>query len=201
MVGSRGDVDLLARACPPDPSCSGWRGCRARACSTTSRFNLRAGEIVGLAGLVGAGRTELCRALFGVDRIDAGTVQVEGKPVASTQSRRRGEGRHCPYPGRPRPRRSWRSAASDRLQRNGGELGPTEFLGDLATQPKAQSRSEYVGKLRIKCSSGAQLAGRLSGGNQQKVVIAKWLARGAKIFLFDEPTRGIDVGARWKSSK
>jgi ABC-type sugar transport system ATPase subunit len=55
---------------------------------------------------------------------------------------------------------------------------------------------EFIGKLRIRCASGSQLAGRLSGGNQQKVVIAKWLARGAKIFLFDEPTRGIDVGAK-----
>jgi ABC-type sugar transport system ATPase subunit len=56
--------------------------------------------------------------------------------------------------------------------------------------------SDFVSKLRIKCVSGAQLAGRLSGGNQQKVVIAKWLARGARVFLFDEPTRGIDVGAK-----
>jgi ABC-type sugar transport system, ATPase component len=55
---------------------------------------------------------------------------------------------------------------------------------------------KYMGTLRIRCSSGAQLAGRLSGGNQQKVVISKWLARGAKVFLFDEPTRGIDVGAK-----
>ena len=62
--------------------------------------------------------------------------------------------------------------------------------------PSTLFTNEYIGKLRIKCSSDHQLAGRLSGGNQQKVVIAKWLARGAKVFLFDEPTRGIDVGAK-----
>ena len=65
---------------------------------------------------------------------------------------------------------------------------------DLAAE--ARVTSDYVSKLRIKASSGAQLAGRLSGGNQQKVVIAKWLFRNSKIFLFDEPTRGIDVGAK-----
>ena len=75
-------------------------------------------------------------------------------------------------------------------------LGRLSSWGVLHHNAETAVTKEYVGKLRIKCSSGAQLAGRLSGGNQQKVVIAKWLARGAKIFLFDEPTRGIDVGAK-----
>jgi ABC-type sugar transport system ATPase subunit len=68
--------------------------------------------------------------------------------------------------------------------------------GFLNLRSEAAVTGEYCRKLRIKCSSGDQLAGRLSGGNQQKVVIAKWLAQGAKVFLFDEPTRGIDVGAK-----
>ncbi len=69
-------------------------------------------------------------------------------------------------------------------------------LGVLDLAAEARVTSDYVSKLRIRASSGKQLAGRLSGGNQQKVVIAKWLFRNAKIFLFDEPTRGIDVGAK-----
>ena len=75
-------------------------------------------------------------------------------------------------------------------------LGGVSSYGFLNHPAEHKVTRQYVDRLRIKCSSPAQLAGRLSGGNQQKVVIAKWLARGAKIFLFDEPTRGIDVGAK-----
>jgi len=158
-------------------------------------FQLHAGEIVGLAGLVGAGRTELCRALFGVDRIDAGTVHVEGKPV------------HLRSPGNAVkagialiPEDRGRDGLARQLpigyNVTAASLGRLTSWGLIRHTAEAEVTQEYVGKLRIKCSSGAQLAGRLSGGNQQKVVIAKWLARGAKIFLFDEPTRGIDVGAK-----
>ena len=114
----------------------------------------------------------------------------------SAQSRTGGEGRHRADPRRSRPRRSWRASFRSPTT-YGRESGPPEFLGCcISHTAETAVTQEYVGKLRIKCSSGAQLAGRLSGGNQQKVVIAKWLARGAKIFLFDEPTRGIDVGAK-----
>ena len=158
-------------------------------------LTLRAGEIVGLAGLVGAGRTELCRALFGVDPIDSGRVLVEGKPV------------HLRHPGDAVragialiPEDRGRDGLARQLpiayNVTAASLGKLSSWGVLRHKAEASVTEEYIRKLRIRCASGGQLAGRLSGGNQQKVVIAKWLARGAKVFLFDEPTRGIDVGAK-----
>ena len=158
-------------------------------------FSVRAGEIVGLAGLVGAGRTELCRAIFGVDHVSSGRVLVRGQAVAlqsPSDAVRAGialvpEDRGKDGLSRQLPIAYNVTAAS---------LGRISSWGFLNHKSEAAVTSDFVQKLRIKCASGAQLAGRLSGGNQQKVVIAKWLARGAKIFLFDEPTRGIDVGAK-----
>jgi ABC-type sugar transport system ATPase subunit len=159
------------------------------------RLRLRAGEIVGLGGLIGAGRTELCRALFGLDPIDSGTVAVDGKPVRIRSPRdavaagialipedrqRAGLARQLPV--------AWNITLAhlDRVSR----------AGFLRHGEERHVAAEYTGRLRIKVESPSQLAGRLSGGNQQKVVIAKWLVRGARVFLFDEPTRGIDVGAK-----
>jgi rhamnose transport system ATP-binding protein len=158
-------------------------------------FNMRAGEIVGLAGLVGAGRTELCRALFGVDRFDSGTVQVDGKTV---NPRNPGQAVKAGIALIPEDRGRDGLARQLPIAYNitAASLGRLSSWGVISHKAETAVTQEYVGKLRIKASSGAQLAGRLSGGNQQKVVIAKWLARGAKIFLFDEPTRGIDVGAK-----
>jgi len=158
-------------------------------------FQLRAGEIVGLAGLVGAGRTELCRALFGLDRIDEGRVQVGGEEARIRSPRdavRAGlalipEDRQKTGLARALPiSHNLTIAALDGLSRGG-------FLDGAAEQRLVQ---QHIERLRIKAESGNQLAGRLSGGNQQKVVIARWLVRGARVFLFDEPTRGIDVGAK-----
>ncbi len=158
-------------------------------------FSLRAGEIVGMAGLIGAGRTELCRALFGIDPIDSGTVTI------------RGERRHIHSP-RDAVRMGIALIPEDR-QRTGlatrlplaynvtmANLDAVSTFGFLRLRTERQLSSEYTKKLRIKAESPKQLAGRLSGGNQQKVAIAKWLARDARVFLFDEPTRGIDVGAK-----
>jgi ABC-type sugar transport system ATPase subunit len=158
-------------------------------------FSLRAGEIVGLAGLVGAGRTELCRALFGIDQIDAGKVIVDGKPVPLRHPQ------HAVAAGIALiPEDRGRDGLARQLPISynvtAASLGKLSSWGVLRHNAEEAVTQEFIGKLRIRCSSGAQLAGRLSGGNQQKVVIAKWLARGAKVFLFDEPTRGIDVGAK-----
>jgi ribose transport system ATP-binding protein len=158
-------------------------------------FSLRAGEIVGLAGLIGAGRTETCRAIFGVDPIDAGKIFVDGREVRI----------HSP---REAVAAGIALVTEDR-QKTGLALRlPIAYNVTMANVPAichfylldaaAQTRitAEYITRLRIRCASGRQWAGRLSGGNQQKVVIAKWLFRHASIFLFDEPTRGIDVGAK-----
>jgi ABC-type sugar transport system ATPase subunit len=158
-------------------------------------ITLRAGEIVGLAGLMGAGRTELCRALFGVDRLNSGEVTVGGQvlrarsPIDAVRAglalipedrQRTGLARLLPI------LQNTTIASLDRVSRAGWiqRKGEEAVVGSL------------IGRLRIRAQSPGQLAGRLSGGNQQKVVIAKWLARGAKVFLFDEPTRGIDVAAK-----
>jgi ABC-type sugar transport system ATPase subunit len=158
-------------------------------------FEIRAGEIVGLGGLMGAGRTELCRLIFGLDKLEQGTIEVAGKAIR---------------PGTPRDAIAAGVALipEDR-QRNGLALRlPIAFnmtmpdLGRVSNAGVIRKRDEFAltedfrQRLRIRSESPRQLAGRLSGGNQQKVVIAKWVARGARVFLFDEPTRGIDVGAK-----
>ncbi|HUS08769.1 MAG TPA: sugar ABC transporter ATP-binding protein [Bryobacteraceae bacterium] len=156
---------------------------------------VKAGEIVGLAGLIGAGRTELCRAIFGLDPIDSGEIRVAGTRI---QIRTPGDAVAAGLALIPEDRQKSGLATGLPIQHNltMASLGAISSFGFLNHAAEKSVTSEYVAKLRIRCSSGAQLAGRLSGGNQQKVVIAKWLARGAKVFLFDEPTRGIDVGAK-----
>jgi ABC-type sugar transport system ATPase subunit len=167
--------------------------CRGLLCNIS--FELRAGEIVGLGGLMGAGRTELCRVLFGLDPAESGTVEIGGKPVTPRN-----------------PRQAVASGVAlipEDRQINGlalklpiasnitmPDLGRVSNYGVVNKSSENTLAEDYRLRLRIKCQSARQLAGRLSGGNQQKIVIAKWVARGARIFLFDEPTRGIDVGAK-----
>lgn len=158
-------------------------------------FYLRAGEIVGLGGLMGAGRTELCRAIFGVDPIDKGKIFVGGEEL---NIRNPAEAVKAGIALIPEDRQLSGLAIGLPISENVtiASVGAISAFGFLNRTSEKRVTNNLITRLRIKCSSGAQLAGRLSGGNQQKVVIAKWLARGAKIFLFDEPTRGIDVGAK-----
>jgi len=159
-------------------------------------FELRKGEILGFAGLMGAGRTEVARAVVGADRVDGGTISLRGREIrvhtpADAARHRIG------YLSEDRKQYGLLleqevnaniglSALAERFQRWG-------FMKDRAM--RATSR-EYVDKLRIKTPSVAQTAKNLSGGNQQKVVIAKWLVKDCDVLIFDEPTRGIDVGAK-----
>lgn len=158
-------------------------------------FEIRAGEIVGLGGLMGAGRTELCRVLFGLDPPVTGSVEIAGWNIT---------------PKTPRAAVAAGVALIPEDRQHNGlalklpiahnitlpDLGKISRLGFLRKADEGKLSEQYRERLRIKCNSTAQLSGRLSGGNQQKIVIAKWVARGAKVFLFDEPTRGIDVGAK-----
>lgn len=195
MVGREVTSIYSRQPVPPGPELLRVKGLSRKGLLHDISFNLRAGEIVGLAGLVGAGRTELCRALFGIDRIDSGAIQVDGKPV---NLRNPGQAVKAGIALIPEDRGRDGLARQLPIAYNvtAASLGRLSSWGVISHKAESTVTQEYVGRLRIKCSSGAQLAGRLSGGNQQKVVIAKWLARGAKIFLFDEPTRGIDVGAK-----
>jgi ribose transport system ATP-binding protein len=167
------------------------RGRRLRKIGLT----LRAGEIVGIAGLVGAGRTELARALFGIDPVDSGEIRIRGRTVrvrSPADAKRYGMG----FLTEDRKKNGLvlsLSVASnvslpsvDRLARYG--------VVDRAAETEETTR--FVEALRIKTLGPGQLVAHLSGGNQQKVVLAKWLACAADILIFDEPTRGVDVGAK-----
>ncbi len=168
-----------------------WQEPRLRGIS----FSAYAGEVLGIAGLVGAGRTELVRAIFGADPVDAGRVFVKGKEVRINS-----------------PQDAVRAGigllTEDRKQQglclhmNVRDNVAMAVLGKLTPGPITNRTKEssltqrFIENLNIKASSQEQLAMNLSGGTQQKVVLSKWLATGPNVLIFDEPTRGIDVGAK-----
>ncbi|MBZ6076781.1 sugar ABC transporter ATP-binding protein [Microvirga puerhi] len=159
-------------------------------------FHLRKGEILGFAGLMGAGRTEVARAIFGADPIDGGEILVRGKPVeigSPEDAVRLGIG----YLSEDRKRFGLATgmdvATNIVMPCLGRFLSMHVFLKVRAIRETARA---YIRQLRIKTPSDSQEVRFLSGGNQQKIVIAKWLARDCEILFFDEPTRGIDVGAK-----
>lgn len=159
-------------------------------------FAIKKGEIVGMAGLVGAGRTELLRAIFGIDRPLRGTVRVEGK--ALTQ--------HTPIEAIdagialvPEDRKQEGLVLEMSVRENVGLAGLKQHAkAGLFLDHGAESRdaTRAMESLRIKTPSAKQIVQLLSGGNQQKVVLGKWLALHPKVLLLDEPTRGIDIGAK-----
>jgi ABC-type sugar transport system ATPase subunit len=158
-------------------------------------FSLRAGEIVGMAGLVGAGRTELCHALFGLLPVESGRILLEGTEVAIRSPQ---DAVRAGIALIPEDRQHHGLALGLPILYNASLAGLGDFsrLGILNRLRERRAVTEVVGRLRLKADSVDQIARRLSGGNQQKVVIAKWLVKSTRVFLFDEPTRGIDVGAK-----
>src|SRR5690606_11218222 len=158
-------------------------------------FTLHRGEIVGLAGLVGAGRTDLAAALFGEKPFDEGEVLLEGTPIRPKRPRdaiRMGIGLV------PEDRKEQGLVLDFSVTRNVSLAHlPNLTRFDLIDGKKErQLADEYVERLAIKAPSIGQKVAYLSGGNQQKVVISKWLATNPKVLIVDEPTRGIDVGAK-----
>ncbi|HYZ84846.1 MAG TPA: sugar ABC transporter ATP-binding protein [Bryobacteraceae bacterium] len=158
-------------------------------------FSLRAGEVVGLGGLVGAGRTELCRAIFGIDPIDSGRILIDGK-ACSIRSPQDATAAGIALIPEDRQKLGLATGLSIRHNTTLSSLDKVSRFSFVSAGDERRVAAEAIQKLRIRSSGPEQIAGRLSGGNQQKVVISKWLAKGARIFLFDEPTRGIDVGAK-----
>ena len=159
-------------------------------------FHVRRGEIVGFAGLMGAGRTEVMRALFGADRPEAGEVRVAGRPV-TIRSPADAVAAGIGYLSEDRKQFGLATGMSVEANITLPSLArwlKARFFIDRAGS-EAVAR-EMVERLRVRTPSIHQLARLLSGGNQQKVVIAKWLVRDCEILIFDEPTRGIDVGAK-----
>jgi len=159
-------------------------------------FALRKGEILGFAGLMGAGRTEVARAIFGADTIDSGEIRVHGAPVrigTPADAVRHG----LAYLSEDRKR--FGLVTPMNVEENVTMASWSRFLAGgffMRASALAEVADGYVEQLRVKTPSIRQETRLLSGGNQQKVVIAKWLARDCDILFFDEPTRGIDVGAK-----
>ncbi len=158
-------------------------------------FSVRRGEVVGLAGLVGAGRTELARAIMGADPVDSGEIIVRGTPVKIGQPRdaiARGIG-YLPEERKIHGLHLALSVKDNITLASLNRLSKGQFIRLGSEKEEAQ---KYVNKLMIKTPSLGRKTIYLSGGNQQKTVLAKWLCTQCGIFLFDEPTRGIDVGAK-----
>ena len=162
---------------------------------TDVSFQVRSGEIVGLAGLVGAGRSEVARAVFGIDRFDAGQVAVSGrrlKPGSPSLAMAAGLALV------PEDRRAQGLIMQMSVERNIGLADlPAHHPAGLVSRRAERDRAvDWAAKLQVKYARLSDLVGTLSGGNQQKVVLAKWLATGPRVLIVDEPTRGIDVGTK-----
>jgi len=158
-------------------------------------FSLHKGEIMGLTGLVGAGRTEVARAIFGADKLHAGQIFLDGRPITVTSPQdaiRQGIGLLTED-------RKTQGLVLGMSVRENTTLANLKDLVRFLFVDRGREREvtlKYVDDLRIKTPTIEQTAQNLSGGNQQKVVLAKWLFTGCRVLISDEPTRGIDVGAK-----
>jgi ribose transport system ATP-binding protein len=190
----------LSEKFPKEPVPPGKEVLRVEGLNQGSRlqdinFSVYAGEVLGIAGLVGAGRTELVRAIFGADPIDSGRIYIDGKPVVISSPR-------------DAIRHGIALLTEDRKQQGlflqmSVRENITMAVLDRLTHTQVTSPSKeaalaqrYINAIAIKTSSQNQIALNLSGGTQQKVVLSKWLATRPRVLIFDEPTRGIDVGAK-----
>ncbi|WP_067605070.1 sugar ABC transporter ATP-binding protein [Nocardiopsis listeri] len=158
-------------------------------------LEVRAGEVVGLAGLVGAGRTEVARSVFGADPYDSGTVEVLDRPLPG------GDVNAAMTAGLglvPEDRKGQGLVLDASVEENLGlvTLGPTSKAGFVNLAGQRASARRIAGDLGVRMSSISQHVRTLSGGNQQKVVIGKWLLADSRVLILDEPTRGVDAGAK-----
>jgi ABC-type sugar transport system ATPase subunit len=196
MLGSRENEGHLQPHRPLDPpELLRVEGLRRGNVLTGVSFSLKAGEVVGLWGLLGSGRTELLRALVGLDPMEAGSlsyIEAGRTPITTpaglyrragfVTEDRRGEGLFLPM-----------SAGDNIVMPN---LGAVSKLGIVQRRAQRSAALDMIGRLGIKVSSQDQRVATLSGGNQQKVVFARWLASAPRLLLLDEPTRGLDVSAK-----
>ena len=173
------------------------RGLRAGRAVRDVSFAVRRGEIVALTGLVGAGRTETVRLIFGADAREAGEIRLDGNTLAIRNPR---EAIAAGIGLLTEDRKLQGLVLGHSVRENFG-LPNLDRLSSRGFVQIGRERGEfgrYVDTLKIKVPHQEQRAGNLSGGNQQKVVLAKWLARNCDVLIFDEPTRGIDVGAKYE---
>jgi monosaccharide-transporting ATPase len=204
MVGHARMTERLKRAAtePPAPRSASeplfeMRGVGRRGVMNPVDIDVRPGQILGLAGLLGSGRTETARLLFGAERADAGTMTVGSKPVkfrTPHDAVRHGIG-YCPEDRKKEgvvADLSIRENIIFALQARRGWWRP------IGNAKQREIADRYIESLGIKAHDADQPIGLLSGGNQQKVLLARWLATEPKMLILDEPTRGIDVGAKFE---
>ena len=158
-------------------------------------FAVHSGEILGLSGLVGAGRTETMRMVFGADPVDSGTILLNGQPIHPTHP---SDAVKLGIGLIPEDRKQQGLLLNLPIFTNisMATMGDISHFTVLNSRKEKEKVNRLVYTVTVKTPSIAQLVRNLSGGNQQKVVLAKWLAANCKVLIFDEPTRGIDVGAR-----
>jgi ABC-type sugar transport system ATPase subunit len=167
-----------------------------RPCFTNVTLSVRPGEIVGLFGLVGSGRSELLETIFGLFTPDAGTIRVDGKPVVAASPRAAARAGIALVP----EERQRQGLLFNLTIRHNLVLPDRTVKGDVLVRAGRERREaqSLVDAFRIKASGVEIPPDALSGGNQQKIVVAKWLATGPKVLLLDEPTKGVDVGAKFE---
>lgn len=158
-------------------------------------FSVRAGEVLGFSGLIGAGRTEIMRCLFGLDKPDGGEIYIDGKREKITSPKEAIAAGLC-LVSEDRRREGIVPPMTVRENITIPSLPKLTKLGWVDVKSDVNLAAEYIDKLMIKTPSPEQKIRNLSGGNQQKVCLAKWLALNPKVIILDEPTRGIDVGAK-----
>jgi ABC-type sugar transport system ATPase subunit len=196
MIGRRLEEYFPAHvSAQPGPEVLSVEGLSTPAGVRDVSFSLRAGEVLGFAGLVGAGRSEVARALFGLDPAATGKVSVGGRPVVIRSPR---DAMQLGIGFVPEDRKRQGLVLSMNAAANATlvvlrELARLTFINHASERALAQ---RYFDRLRVRASALEALTAGLSGGNQQKLVLAKWLAARCRILILDEPTRGVDVGAK-----
>jgi len=197
MVGRKMEQEFPPRAVRPGNDRLVVRNlCRGRKVRDVS-FSIRRGEVLGLTGLVGAGRTEVARCLFGADRADSGAIELDGRPL---RIRRPRDAIRAGLALLTEDRKSQGLMLGRSVRENFGLPNLRRFsrLGVLREKLERSALARYAASLRLRLPRQDELARNLSGGNQQKVILAKWLERDCEVVIFDEPTRGIDVGAKFE---
>ena len=196
MVGRALKVAYSAPAAPRSEAAVSIRNLRTSAYPFREvSLDIYRGEILGVAGLVGSGRTELARALFGIDKTEGGTIELEGRPVRFSSS---AEAVKAGVFLVPEDRKGMGLLLDLAITQNVTLPNLRSYARGITVSREAEREQAEKSRadLDIRAPSVAVRAGALSGGNQQKVVLAKWLAMNPKVMIFDEPTRGIDVGAK-----
>jgi len=196
MLGRKLEDQFPARVCTFGDTLLEVQGLTDGNKVKNTSLHVRAGEIVGLAGLVGAGKTELCKALFGAAPTKSGTVKLKGKILKLTSP-------HAAVKSGlalvPEERRKEGVLVAESVTSNLTAVNLNKFSGFLSfinRRAEKKTAQEYIKALGIKTSSESAKVENLSGGNQQKVAIGRWLIADADVYIFDEPTKGVDVGAK-----